>query len=103
MPTLVKIPIELEGMYHHRFEWNSGEYKKLIGFFCSPGVQLSLVFNDGRQVFLSQFNLDNTASVAPNSRVLFVDKELQNEMISGVLSYKGPHKKPLAVYLIVES
>ena len=101
MPALIKINIPSKAGFHHRFEWNSREYKKLIGFFCSPDVQLALVFNDGRQVFLRQLDYEKMPSVPPNSRVIFVEKELDNEIITGVISHNN-NEGPLAVYLILE-
>ena len=102
MPTLVKIPILSNGIVHHRFEWQSGSYKKLVGFFCSPDVQLAMVFNDGRQVFLRQFDFENAPSVPPNSRVIFVNKALDNEIISGIISLKHPKDNGQSIYLILE-
>jgi len=102
VPILVKIPIQTDDTVHHRFEWNSGEYKKLVGFFCSPDVQLALVFNDGRQVFLRQFDFENAPSVPPNSRVIFVNKDLDNEVITGIVSISNLKEQEKSIYLIVE-
>jgi len=103
VPTLVKRPIPTNETVHHRFEWKSGEYKKLVGFFCSPDVQLAMVFNDGKQVFLRQFDFENAPSVPPNSRVMFVNKDLDNEVITGVVSLmKQPKYFDKSVYLILE-
>ena len=102
MPILVKIPIPTNNTAHHRFEWKSEEYKKIVGFFCSPNIQLALVFNDGRQVFLRQYDFENAPSVPPNSRVIFVNKDLDNEVITGVVSIKNLEEGNKAIYLILE-
>ena len=100
MPYLIKIPIENE-VAHSRFEWQSGSYKKLIAVFCSPGVQLALVFNNGKKVFLRNWDKQKSSDIPPNSRVFFVDKDLDNEIISGVVS-KNPKERHKSIYLIVE-
>ena len=102
MHHLIKIPIIANGSLHHRFEWNSEEYKKLNAVFCSPDVQLSLVFNDGKEVFLRQFNFEEALSISPNSRVIFIEKSLKNEIITGVASLNIPSFKNKSIYLIVE-
>ena len=102
MESLINIPIIVDNKAHHRFEWNSGEYKKLKAIFCSPDVQLSLVFNDGKQVFLRQFNFEESVSTPPNSRVIFINKELKNEVITGVVSVGDVKSEYKSVYLIVE-
>ena len=106
MPSLIKIPIKVNGLAHHRFEWKSENYKKLKAIFCSPDLELALTFNDGREVFLRQFDFNKAISIPPNSRVLFVDKDLDNELIIGIISVGNiksvNNKGQLAVYLIVE-
>ena len=102
MQTLIKIPINNAEGIHHRFEWNSEKYKKLVGVFCSPGIELALVFNDGKQVFVRQFEFSHTKNISPNSRVLFVEKALNNEIITGVVSKLNPKDSNKSVYLIVE-
>ena len=102
MPSLVKISIKVNSLAHHRFEWKSEKYKKLIAVFCSPDVELALVFNDGKEVFLRQFNFKKAVSVPPNSRVLFIDKDLENELITGVVSVKNLKEEEKAIYLILE-
>ena len=102
MESLINIPIIVDNKTHHRFEWNSGEYKKLKAVFCSPDVQLALVFNDGKEVFIRNFDFQKTKDIAPNNRVLFIDKELKNEVITGVVSVRDIKSENKSVYLIVE-
>ena len=102
MPSLIKIPIKVSGLVHHRFEWKSEKYKKLVAVFCSPDVDLALVFNDGREVFLRQFDFKKAISIPPNSRVLFIDKDLDDELITGVVSIKNVKEQEKSIYLIVE-
>ena len=99
--SIIKIEFNSEQI-HQNFEWNSEQYKKLIAVFCSPDVQLALVFNDGREVFIRNFNFQKTKSVPPNSRVMFINKELENEVITGVLSIQNLESEDKAVYLILE-
>ena len=102
MLHLVKIfESNLEDL-HQRFEWNSGEYKKLISVFCSPDVQLSLVFDSGKKISLRGFEYQESKDTAPNNRNLRIEKDLDNELISGIISRVGNNKRQISVYLIVE-
>jgi hypothetical protein len=99
--SIIKIKLDSEKT-HQRFEWRSGEYKKLFSVFCSPDVQFSLVFNSGKKILLRGFEYQKSKDTAPNNRSLRVKKDLNNEVISGIISRIGNNKRQLAVYLIVE-
>ena len=102
MPVLIKIYESNKENLHQKFEWNSGEYKKLLSVFCSPNVQLSLVFENGKKIAIRAFNFKNGTSVPPNNRAFRIEKDLDNEIISGVISRVENNKDPISVYLILE-
>ena len=100
MESLIKIPINVPSeLKVQTFSWNSGSYKKLKAIFCSPKVDLSLLFNDGKEVFMRGFEYGEVKHTAPNNRAFYLDKELQNEVIIGVVSKTEAQS---SVYLIVE-
>lgn len=87
---------------HQRFEWNSKEYKKLKAVFCSPDVQLSLVFDSGKKLAIRSLEFEKSKDIIPNNRNLKIDKDLDNEVISGVISKSENNTGLISVYLIVE-
>lgn len=101
MLHLIKIFESNSENLHQSFEWNSGEYKKLKAVFCAPEVQLSLAFDNGKKIAIRSFE-NNMAECAPNDRNIKIEKDLDQEIISGVISKTEQHQGPLSVYLILE-
>ena len=100
MEYCVKIPIQVPNQLKvQTFKWNSNGYKKLKAIFCSPKVDLSLLFNDGKEIFMRGFEYGEVKHTAPNNRVFHIDKPLKDEVIIGVV---GKTEAQSAVYLIVE-
>jgi len=99
--SIQKIDLDAEKT-HQAFEYNSNEFKKLIAVFCSPAVQLSLVFDNGRKVFVRGMEYQESKDSIPNHRVFSINKTLNKEIISGVINKTKRHIGQLAVYLIVE-
>ncbi len=99
--SIIKIKLDSEQI-HQSFEWNSGEYKKLKAVFCSPDVQLSLAFDNGRKISLRGFEYQESKDTVPNNRNFRIVKDLDNEVISGVVSKSEDNKEPISVYLILE-
>ena len=84
---------------HQTFEWNTEEHKKLKAVFCSPGTQLSLTFENGKKIILRGFECRESKDTKPNNRVFKIEKDLDNEIISGIISKAGG---TASVYLILE-
>ena len=100
--SIIKVQADIEKQ-HYSFEYNSNEFKKLLSVFCSPDVQLSLVFENGKKVAIRSFNFKKGTSVPPNKRAFIIEKNLDKELISGVISRTKNNNGQLAVYLILQS
>ena len=101
MSKISIIKIELDGdRTHQTFQWQSNKYEKLTAVFCSPETQLSLAFDNGKKVAIKSLNYEGTLRVPPNGRVFYINKELNNELILGVLSIFA--KKNASVYFLLE-
>ena len=99
--SIIKIELD-SAKIHQAFEYNSNAFKKLVGVFCSPAVQLSLVFNNGRKVFVRGQEYQASKDTIPNHRVFRINKVLDNEIISGMISKAEANTRPISVYLILE-
>lgn len=104
MNYLVKIyQGELNVNGHKYFEWLNEDYTKLKAVFCSPGTNLSLAFNDGKNLILRGLEYNQSEHTSPNKRAFFVDKQLCREVLKGVVSKADATiKNKVSIYLILE-
>jgi hypothetical protein len=94
---------ELINQGNNRFEWLNTDYKKLKSVFCSPGVNISLAFNNGKKLFLRGFEYRDSKRISPNKRTIEVNKDLENEVISGVISKtETTSSNNASIYLVLE-
>ena len=94
---------ELVNQGSNSFEWVNKDYTKLKSVFCSPGVNLALAFENGRKIMFRALEQRESVGIEPNKRVFELEKELQKEIISGVVSRTEPtSSNEASIYLILE-
>ena len=104
MYCLVKI---YEGSFANRlsdtFSFTVKGYSKIHGFFCSGGADLSIAFESGRKIFSRNLEQRTCTGFPPNKRPFFFEKPLENELISGVITFTDKAKRPgeVSVYLLL--
>jgi hypothetical protein len=91
---------DLKNQGSESFRFTIKDFKKVRGAFCSGGVNLSLNFDNGRKVFLHEFEFGKATDCPPNKRPVIFEKDLDMELISGVVS--GTMGQQTSVYLILE-
>jgi hypothetical protein len=91
---------DLKNQGSESFRFTIKDFKKVRGAFCSGGVNLSLNFDNGRKVFLHKFEFGKATDCPPNKRSFIFEKDLDMELISGVVS--GTMGQQTSVYLILE-
>ncbi|HBS88091.1 MAG: hypothetical protein A2W91_05550 [Bacteroidetes bacterium GWF2_38_335] len=105
MYSLVKIyQGNLKNQNNEAFRFTVKDYKKVCGAFCTGGTYLSLAFDNERDVMLRSFEQREMMDVPPNKRPVFFKRNIEMDIIKGVITKKGTFKPKdvFSVYLIMQ-
>lgn len=90
----------LQGRSSESFRFTIKDFKKVHGAFCTGGTNLSLAFDNGKNLKLNGFEFMSAMDVPPNKRPVLFKEPIETDLISGVVT--GTPGQKASVYLILE-
>ena len=93
---------ELKNNGTKAFEFTIKDYKKVRGVFASGETNLSLAFDNGKNILVRNFEQRNTSDNPPNKRPLLFDKAIEMEIIKGVIISINKTITKQSIYLILD-
>lgn len=76
---------KLENNGHQSFSYELNSYRKVCGVFFTGGTSLSLAFENGFHVTLTNYENYDSLNIPPNKRPIYFQKELEMKLVSGTI------------------
>ena len=76
----------------------------LVGILSKGEMDISISMYNGLEPIVNTMRVDNSASLAPDKRIMYLNEPIKDKFITGVIrmSDREPHEITGSVYLIIE-
>lgn len=78
---------------HQSFNYELNSYRKVCGVLFTGGVSLSLAFDNGFKIIMSNYENYDSLSIPPNKRAIFFEQELKMKLVSGTIKINKKYNR----------